>query len=265
MKEEKDKDSQLTQEVNIDRELSTIIEKNILPRSIVAKIGIKLKDKHINLTKDQFNKLIKKIQSELKGYTSDEPALKQQERYDRYSSSSKDDATMIELIHSLDNLEKRIQEIEENNLIELKKLSEKVLIPNNIKTIEKINSPILSKMDPLREIPYDPESVVVIMKWLQYLVDKLGKNNLADILGYYVDIDWISDDVRLDLIKYSKGISDDKETVKKASHNLSTKEHIQSLLYIQKLKGQHMDEKFIWKIDREIEKMSKSIEEYQFK
>ena len=105
------------------------------------------------------------------------------------------------------------------------------------------------------------------MRWLQYLVDKIGKDNLANILGYYVDIDWISDDVRLDIIKYAKGIAENniKDTLKKGITNLTTKDHIQSLLFIQKLKGFQIDDRFIWKIDREMDKLAKSIEENQIK
>ena len=50
--------------------------------------------------------------------------------------------------------------------------------------------------------------MVFLLKWLQNIIDKLGKNHLPDILRYYVDIGWITEDVKLDLIKYAKGISD---------------------------------------------------------
>jgi archaellum component FlaD/FlaE len=104
------------------------------------------------------------------------------------------------------------------------------------------------------------------MKWLQYMVDRVGKIYLPDILGYYVDIGWISEDIRLDLIEYSKGIVEDRtstEPIRRDSYNLPTKNHIQSFLFIQKLKGKPFDERFVGKLEREIEKMAKSLDGYQ--
>jgi flagellar protein FlaD len=124
---------------------------------------------------------------------------------------------------------------------------------------------LAEEIQPLEQIPSDPENIVVIMKWLQYLVEKVGKNNLPDVLGYYVDIGWISDDVRLDLISYSKGIIE--EPSQKGTHttHLPTRDHLQSLLFIQKLKGVQLDERFLSKIERDMEKMAKSLEGYQLK
>ena len=131
--------------------------------------------------------------------------------------------------------------------------------------MEKKELMVHEDIEPLTDLPNDPESIIVLMKWLQYLVDKLGKSKLPDILGYYVDIDWISDDVRLDLMKYSKGITDDGKKDASGSMTLPTKDHIQSLLFIQKLKGIELDERFIWRIDREMEKMGKNLDDYQLK
>jgi flagellar protein FlaD len=234
----------------------------MLPSRIAEKIGEKLKEKNINVTKEQLYKLVEKIQSAIQTYTGSNQMFTP-------VNFSKDVATegnadMKTLVESIEKLEKRIKNIEENKISGLKGVTGKLVRTKDIKNLE-TEVPLQEEMEPLFEIQNNPESVVVLMKWLQYLVDKLGKNNLPDILGYYVDIDWISDDVRLDLIKYSKGITDAKEGPKKGMTNLSTRDHIQSLLFIQKLRGQQLDERFIWKIDREMEKMAKSIEDYQFK
>ena len=174
------------------------------------------------------------------------------------NNTSDENLDMQQLVKAVDNLRERIEDIEKGkieglNVVQSGKSSEQMDLGDD-------------GLKPLEQISNDPESIVVSMKWLQYLVDKLGKINLPDILGYYVDINWITDDVRLDLMEYSKGITSARsdENAKKVS-NLSTKEHIQSLLYIQKLKRKHLDERFIWKIDREMEKMAKSIDDFQNK
>ena len=241
----------LTDEYQIDAELSAIVEQNILPPRIAEKIGEKLKGSNIEITRDQLYKLVEKIQSALRNFGVGKTA------------PIVESADMKTLVEAIEKLEERIKYIEENRIRGTKGVTGKLVRTKDIKTVDFQEE----DLQPLYEVPNDPESVVVIMKWLQYLVDKTGKNNLPDILSYYVDIDWISDDVRLDLIKYSKGITDEKHATEteKGPINLTSKDHIQSLLFIQKLKGNKVDERIMWRIDREMEKMAKSIEDHQFK
>lgn len=261
----REKYAMISEEFDLDVELSTIVEKNMLPPRIAEKIGEKLKDKNINITKEQLYKLVERIQSAIQTHTGSGQTYVSTNEYKDVETASEINADMKMLVESIEKLEDRIKNIEENKLQGVKGVTGRLVKTRDIKTVDKTDVTLQGEMEPLFEILNDPESVVVLMKWLQYLVDKLGKNNLPDILGYYVDVDWISDDVRLDLIKYSKGITDAKEGMAKGMTKLSTRDHIQSLLFIQKLKGQQLDERFIWKIDREMEKMAKSIEDYQFK
>jgi flagellar protein FlaD len=171
---------------------------------------------------------------------------------------------MKTLVEAVEQLSERIKVMEENRIEGVKGVTGKLVKTKDIKTFEQAD--ILGEdMQPLEHIPSDPESIVVIMKWLQYLVEKIGKNNLPDVLGYYVDIGWISDDVRLDLISYSKGITGEPAQAGTQSSHLPTRDHLQSLLFIQKLKGLQLDERFLSKIERDMEKMVKSLEGYQLK
>jgi archaellum component FlaD/FlaE len=171
---------------------------------------------------------------------------------------------MKRLIDAMDQLNQRIKVIEENSIDGLKGVSGKLVKTKDIKTFQSTDI-IEEHLRPLEQIPSDPESIVVIMKWLQYLVDRTGKNNLADTLGYYVDIGWISEDVRLDLINYSKGINEEPSQNDTHPPQLPTKDHLQSLLFIQKLKGLQLDDRFLNKIERDMEKIVKSLEGYPLK
>ena len=102
------------------------------------------------------------------------------------------------------------------------------------------------------------------MKWLQFLIDKCGRDNLTNILDYYVDIGWISQDAKMYLIDYSQGIKGEITTDKKIT-DLPSKEHIQSFIFIQKLKGRQFDKHFIDRIDNEISRITKKIENYPSK
>ena len=143
--------------------------------------------------------------------------------------------------------------------------------PPKIVTTEDIKFPNQTKqivrewnLDPLIEIPGDTESIIILMKWLQSLIDKCGRQNLSNILDYYVDIGWISDDVKISLIDYSQGITGDEKTLKEVS-DLPSKDHIESLLFIQKLKGIQFDKHFIDRIEGEITRMTKKVSNYNSK
>ena len=105
------------------------------------------------------------------------------------------------------------------------------------------------------------------MKWLQYLIDRCGRSNLSAILDYYVDVGWISQDAKISLIDYSHGITEKNNEMEtdKIVTDLPSKDHIQSYLFIQKLKGKQFDKHFLERVDNEISKITKKINSYQFK
>jgi flagellar protein FlaD len=266
------------EDFELSSELSTILANNLLPSRIVNKIGEKLEEKKIKITKKQLYNLVEKLRVTMRTFTKfDQPESKtketptaeiQKETKKIETPLKTEGADMKKLVDTIEQLKDRITIIEQNRLEGIKGSSNKPVTTKDIKTIEKIDVPVREEeMSPLLQIPNDPESVVVLMKWLQYLVDKIGKTHLPDALGYYVDIGWISDDVRLDLMKYSNGITEETSGIgtRKESSNLPAKDHLQSLLYIQKLKGLQFDERFVFRIDREMQKMAKSLEGYQVK
>jgi len=171
---------------------------------------------------------------------------------------------MNKLIEAVAQRNHRIKIIEENQLQGVKGVTGRLVKTTDMKTFDSIGV-FEETIQPLQHIPNDPESIVVIMKWLQYLVDRIGKNNLADALGYYVDIGWISEDVRFDLINYSKGITEDQIQTQPTHPHLPAKDHLQSLLFIQKIRGVQLDDRFLNKIERDMEKIARSLEAHQGK
>jgi len=124
--------------------------------------------------------------------------------------------------------------------------------------------------DPLQLIPSNPESIIVLMNWLQYLVNRCGHDNLANVLDYYVDVDWISDDVKISLLEYATGITEgnnhsSESTSKKKEEktsDLPSKDHIQSYLYIQRLKGRKFEKHFVERINGELARITKKVDTY---
>jgi len=250
------------EEFEINTELTTLVGRNVLPQKIAQRIEEKIKEKNIRITKNQLYRLVDKIITAISTYTTAFPSPPEQRN--KEESPSLDDPAvqttdMRKLVEAVEQLNHRIRIIEEQRIDGVRGVSGKLVRTKDIKTFDTTDL-LAGNLQPLEHIPSDPESIVVIMKWLQYLVDRTGKNALADALGYYVDVGWISEDVRLDLINYSKGITEDPAQGGNHPPHLPTKDHLQSLLFIQKLKGIQLDDRFLNKIERDMEKIIKSLE-----
>jgi archaellum component FlaD/FlaE len=66
-------------------------------------------------------------------------------------------------------------------------------------------------------------------------------------------------------MNYSKGITEEPSQTGGQPSQLPTKDHLQSLLFIQKLKGVQLDDRFLNKIERDMEKIVKSLQDYPLK
>ncbi len=258
------------EEIALQEELKGIVQRNQLPPRIAQKISEKIKERNIKITKDQLYRLVQKIQEALHSFTPNHTGNQQtttpstREQKTLMTDQTIQHTDMKKLMEQMETLNKRITIVEEHNLQGVTGSPRRIVKTKDIQTVEPAEM-AEDTLQPLEQIPTDPESIVVVMKWLQYLVDKTGKTNLPDILGYYVDIGWISDDVRLDLIDYSKGLVEQPTPSAPRSSQLPTRDHLQSLLFIQKLKGVQLDDRFIDKIERDMEKMEKSLGGYQVK
>ena len=217
---------------DIQKELSTLVAKNIIPKKLADRLGQKLRERNIKLNKQQLHMLVTKINNVLKEYNN----------YDTKTTPSPtmNNDNMQNLVETIERLEERIANIESGN----KPWVEGAEEPNMVKTDdisvdEEIKTSTDWNVQPLKKVPNDPESIIVLMKWLQHLIDKCGRDNLSNILDYYVDIGWISSDVKINLLDYSHGIKEEKtsEATSRKITDLPSKDHVQSFVYIQKLKG----------------------------
>ena len=246
-----DSKNQVLEEGDLKNELSALVDQKIISLRIAEKLENKLKEKKVKINKEQLNTLAYKIRDVLKDYTKTSKIVGK-------PTWERPDADMQKLLKTIENLEDRITNIESEKISDL-----------NIVTTEDIQiSPKELKLDPLKEVPSDPQSVIVLMKWLQYLIDKCGRDNLTNILDYYVDIGWISQNAKISLIDYSQGITEEEkkgEVAKRDITDLPSKDHIQSFIFIQKLKGKQFDKHFIDRIDSELTRITKKLDNYQFK
>jgi archaellum component FlaD/FlaE len=287
----KDDDSLLLGPQDLEEVLQDFIKKKMVSERVATKIIAKIREKNISLNKDELVKLVKTIQNSTKNTveikkktigvnkTSNvtEKQSGNQDAFDQQLKQTFDsNAEFIkELNHELTTIGNKIEHIEENQKQMFNSYTQPTAASEQYP--EKYQSQCFlhhkisdhdfgldEDMEPLCEIRNTAENVVLLMRWLQYLIDKLGQNNLSEILDYYVNINWITEDVRLDLIKYAKGITFQEDTsIKDSQKNVFTiDDHLQSFMFIQKLKGTKFQEDYLLKINSKIDKMGKTFQQH---
>ncbi len=102
-----------------------------------------------------------------------------------------------------------------------------------------------------------PETSIILLNWIQFLMEKVGRNNLTDILEYYVDIGWISEAVSSEMMDYASGID---YYVERPTWKLLPEDHTRSLLFIEQLRGRKMDKNLISRLERDLDKIIRSSE-----
>ena len=81
----------------------------------------------------------------------------------------------------------------------------------------------------------NPKVIETIIDWVQFLVEKVGHSGIEELLQYYVDIRWISEEVKEILKRYADGIRVDIEP-DVTTVQLDPEDHAKSLEYILTIK-----------------------------
>ncbi|MEA1944878.1 MAG: FlaD/FlaE family flagellar protein [Euryarchaeota archaeon] len=110
----------------------------------------------------------------------------------------------------------------------------------------------------LNTVGNEPDHVKIVMELLQFLLELVGPNNLPSILDYYVEIGWISENARLELLAYASGMEDPYE--EKINWKLSTEDHLKVLWFIEQLCGYKIDKNRLFRVDSEISKIRRGID-----
>jgi flagellar protein FlaD len=275
------------EEFDLGTELSALVADKIIPPKIAEKLEQKLREKQVNITKEQLHALAMKIKELISAYQASGklPETKQESSKQPtvQQKTDKPQENMLQVMDNIESLEQRIDALEKGLADYLQSLQEEEndvsSLEDTIKGKQKTSLPLVTTeemqvpdaiggsthpidLDPLTTIPSDPESIVVLMKWLQYLIDKCGRVYLSEVLEYYVDIGWISEEAKIGLLDYSTGITEENkknDATRKPMSHLPSKDHIQSLLFIQKLKGNRMDKHFLDRINGELSKITKKL------
>lgn len=208
-----------------------------LPSVILEEILESLKGKKI--TEEQFEKILEKAVNRFKGIS----GSKLDDVYEKISSLER-------LITKVLTTSKEEKEISGEALTEEVRSESKEGTVNNSENLDSITSSKLLK------IPESPRETILLLKWLEFLLTKAGYDGLEEVLGYYVDIGWISEEVMFQMIKYARGIKA-SQIPEREDGLMTTQDHIISLLFIEALKNGKIREEELFAIEREVQKIKK--------
>ncbi len=85
------------------------------------------------------------------------------------------------------------------------------------------------------------DSIEIQRNWLRFILERVGHNNLSRLIDYYKTIGWINASVGDGLL----ALSSQEKRYRGTSWTLSAEEHRISMLYIEKLKGNKIDDSLL--------------------
>jgi len=141
--------------------------------------------------------------------------------------------------------------------------------------------PLLNRIRP------DYMSMTLLMRWIEFLLERCPRDKIAFLLEYYRSIGWISKNVEAVILAYARGEvqdvtayeppEDDADLIdafsaeaegiphsyKKVSDwRLSAEDHLKSLLFIQKLNGLQVDKYSLGVMEHEVKTFKRSLKDY---
>lgn len=192
---------------------------------------------------------------------------------DAYERQKQLDMDIVDIAQTTSTFAGRIGELEKIDLSELQEKVEQAILKKSQATNGELSNQTDEYGEPISEgkqagekapivrlesIKKNPMSVVVLLNWIEFLMERVGRNNLMDALDYYVDIGWISEEVRSEIMAYARGID---YYVEKPTWRLLPEDHTKSLLFIERLCGRKIDRNMLSMIDREMAKVKHGLEE----
>ena len=135
----------------------------------------------------------------------------------------------------------------------------------------------------LQALPKDYLSVVLVMRWIEFLLERVVRDKISLVLDYYKDIGWISEDVKSTVMSYARGENQDvmamglnlgefeppeiqlppsraTEYRRVDDWRLTAEDHLKSLLFVQMIAGIPVDKDRLSSLEQVIKKVKFSLE-----
>ena len=114
----------------------------------------------------------------------------------------------------------------------------------------------------LEHIPTDMVSTMMALKWLGFLIDRVGMQNLERVLEFYYQIGWISEDVLYTMLQYAEGIRPHhRDPDWRPDEKLTIQDHLVSLLFIERLRGVRITREVLNAIEWELKTINRLLED----
>jgi flagellar protein FlaD len=112
----------------------------------------------------------------------------------------------------------------------------------------------------LTEIPNDLEAMVTTFKWVDFLLHRVKRERLIQLMSYYEEIGWIGPKAKGQLLDIARGTLQDVNTFSEPAeemleggykepleyqrvneYRLTASEHVKSLMFIMKILGEQVE------------------------
>jgi len=151
----------------------------------------------------------------------------------------------------------------------------------------------LPRVARLTEIGADPMCWVALLRWIEFLLERVKRDQLSSLLSHYVKIGWISDGIRSQIISEIRGIKPtptmvsgleaskttkdgdvvmayQKETLRteeaqiraEDDWKLTIDDHLKSLIFIERIRGTEISKDKLEELERDFAKLKKSVSSF---
>ncbi|ADT84182.1 FlaD/FlaE family flagellar protein [Thermococcus barophilus] len=259
-------------EIEIEERLKKLRGK--IPNVLIEDLRERLLSKMDILTPEQVDKIIERILQTYSGQV--ERLIKLDKRVEEIGKHIEEirsyliekkgigrDQAIIEEMAVEEKLPPNYEEIDITNSEKVKKeeeiMEKSFEIPQEIKDVLAVSSNGKARLE---RIPQDMTSTMIALKWLGFLIDRVGMQNLENILEFYYEIGWISENVLNTLLKYANGTKPHhREPNWRPEDKLTIQDHLISLLFIERLRGVRITREILDSIEREMKVINRILEE----
>ena len=135
----------------------------------------------------------------------------------------------------------------------------------------------------LEALPKDYLSVVLVLRWIEFLLERVVRDKISLVLDYYKDIGWISENVKSTVMSYARGENQDvmgmdlnlsefaeaadiqlpsqaTEYRRVDDWRLTAEDHLKSLLFVQMIAGIPVDKDRLSSLEQVITKIKRSLD-----
>ncbi len=134
-----------------------------------------------------------------------------------------------------EEVEEEIEGGEEENLPPAEPIELQENIEENVKKeVKREKGYILS------DIPDNSESHMIAIKWTEFMIEKVGAENIRKLLEYYRMMRWISDGVVNKIMHQVRGLNTGDIKPEYQTWKMDTNDHMKTLIFLEKIKGGDM-------------------------